>query len=406
MKAQHSAPVGAFLLGVAMARKTGDQREDRQRSRLYRVVSVLGGLLILVVVALVLMNAGAGSSSAASSDDTAEAQADAETQEGEDEEKAAVPVSIAVAKGGSVSSYITSTANLVAEFEVTVLAEADGRVSQLLADEGRAVRSHQILATMVRDDAEIALNKARLKETNASLAYQRAEELMGQELISREDFDRFTMDYEIARQELAEAEWKLEKTTIRAPFAGRVTERIVQAGEHVRPGDELFRVTDFDPLIARIYLPERDILGLAEGRQVRFTLNADSDVRFGGRICQISPVVDTETGTVKLTIEAVSPPPAVRPGSFVTIGIVRETHPEAVLLPREAVLRELQKAHVFVAQGDTAEKRAVTLGMEEEGWIEAVSGVDVGERVIVAGQGGLKDGSAIKVLGAEPSQEG
>jgi len=91
----------------------------------------------------------------------------------------------------------------------------------------------------------------------------------------------------------------------------------------------------------------------------------------------------------------------VRPGSFVTVNIVRETHPEALLLPREAVLRELQKAHVFVAEDDIAEKRSVKLGLEEGGLIEVISGVEAGDQVIVAGQGGLKDGSAVKILIAD-----
>jgi membrane fusion protein (multidrug efflux system) len=178
---------------------------------------------------------------------------------------------------------------------------------------------------------------------------------------------------------------------------------MIQVGQHVRIGDELFQVTDFDPLIARIYLPERDVLGLTEGREVRLRLNADDSVAFAGRIRQISPVVDTATGTVKITVEASVPPADVRPGSFVTVDIVRETRGEALLLPREAVLRELKRAHVFVANDELAEKRVVTLGLEEGQFIEALSGVAAGERVIVAGQGGLKDGSAIKILGSVES---
>ncbi len=107
-----------------------------------------------------------------------------------------------------------------------------------------------------------------------------------------------------------------------------------------------------------------------------------------------------------MTVEAAQPPPAVRPGSFVSIHIVRETRPEAVLVPREAVLRELQKAHVFVAGSDTARKREVVLGLEEGELVEAVTGLEAGERVIVAGQGGLKDGSPIKILDAEGTAAG
>ena len=179
---------------------------------------------------------------------------------------------------------------------------------------------------------------------------------------------------------------------------------MVQPGQHVRPGDELFTVADFDPLIARIYLPERDVLTLDEGRSVRISLRADAGIDFEGRIRQISPVVDTATGTVKVTIEARSVPAKVRPGAFVRIDVVRDSIADAVLMPREAVVRELQSAYVFVAKDGVAEKRSVTLGLEEDDHIQAISGIAAGEQVIVAGQGGLKDGSAIKLI-PEPEPE-
>jgi membrane fusion protein (multidrug efflux system) len=174
---------------------------------------------------------------------------------------------------------------------------------------------------------------------------------------------------------------------------------MVSPGQHVRVGDELFRIADFDPLIAKLYLPEKDVLSLSVGRGVRLTLAADSSVQFTGTIRQISPVVDTATGTVKVTVEANEPPSDVRPGAFVSVAIVREQRSAAVLLPRESVLREVRSAHVFIAgDNDTAVRRPVTLGLEENGKVEALSGVQPGERVIVAGQGGLKEGTKIKVL--------
>lgn len=316
----------------------------------------------------------------------------------ENGKKSPVPVSVTSVATGAVSSYVTSTANLVPENEVKVLAETEGRVAELRVEEGDRIGRGQALASLVRDDAEITHRKAELKAANARLAHERANKMLADNLTSRETYDKTAMENDIAQQELAEAKWRLDKTTIRSPFGGRVTERYVKLGQHVRPGDALFTVSDFDPLIARIYLPEKDVLGLREGRDVRITLKASDSTRFRGKIRQISPVVDTATGTVKLTIEATAPPPEVRPGAFVTIDIVRETHPTALLVPRQAVIRELQDAYVFVARDGVAEKRAVSLGLEEAGVVEALSGVRHGDQVIVAGQGGLKEGTPIKVI--------
>lgn len=387
---------------------------------------IVSGVLVVLVGALVATGLffkrsraaqGADAQATADSRDDAGASgqgsggvAHASTRTGEkgkkdENEKAPIPVSVAPIATGAVSSYITSTANLVPESEVKVLAEADGRVAELLVEEGSRVARGQVLAQLVKDDAEIMLRKAEVRLENARINFERAEQEIVDKLISREQYDKDHLDHQIAQQELAEAQWRLEKTTIRSPFGGRVTERFVKLGQHLHPGEQLFTVSDFDPLVARIFLPEKDVFGLKEGRDVRITLKANDTTRFHGRIRQISPVVDTGTGTVKLTIEASAPPAEVRPGAFVTIDIVRETRPQAILVPREAVVRELQDAYVFVANGGVAEKRTISLGLEEGGRIEALSGLKAGEQVIVAGQGGLKQGSAIKVIPAPEASD-
>ncbi len=316
----------------------------------------------------------------------------------EEDEEIPVPVEVAEVTTGAIASYISATANLVAEDQVKVLAEAEGRVERLQVEEGDLVSKGQVLAVLVQDEAKIAKSKVDLKASNARAALDRAKDTHDQGLISAETYDTLEMEYEFARQEVAEAEWRLAKTVIRAPFSGRVTERFITLGQHLRPGDELFTVADYDPLVARIYLPERDVMELEEGREVRITLAANAEFSFTGRVRQIAPVVDTATGTVKVTVEAVQPPAGVRPGAFVSIGIVREQHPSALLLPRVSVIRELRAAHVFVTEDDTAVKKAVELGLEEGDVVEVLSGVSAGDKVVVAGQGGLDDGQKIKVL--------
>ncbi len=325
------------------------------------------------------------------------------------DEKPPVPVELATVALGDVSSYLTATSNLVAEGEVKVLAEVEGRIERVTVDEGDYVEKGQILATLARRDAEIALEKARVREENAQAVHQRGIDLSKEELISAEDLDKRRLDFELAHQERAEAEWRLAKTEVRAPISGRLSLRSSQPGQHVRPGDEMFQITDFDPLVARIYLAEKDVLALTTGRPVEMSLDAAPDVRFAGRIRQISPVVDTATGTVKVTVEATRPPSQVRPGSFVTVKVVRERRPGAVMLPKDAVLRELKQAHVFVAAGEgeamTAVRRAVTLGLEEGDRVQALSGVEPGERLVVAGQGSLSEGARIRTLDASEAEK-
>jgi membrane fusion protein (multidrug efflux system) len=381
--------------------------KHQKRKRRTRTIWVVGLVALLAVSGVTVMNLSAAKADGA--DSVPENMDGAESApEKEEKGKAPVPVEIAVVKKGDISAYIKTSANLVAENEVRLLSEVEGRVARVLVDEGDFVRKGQELARLVRDDEEINLRKSELKETNARLAFERGEDLIEKELISREEFDKFKMDFEIAQQEKAEAGWQLQKTTIKAPFAGQISERMIQVGQGLRLSDELFQLTDLDPLVSRIFLPERDVIDLGAGGEVRITLNADPDTQFNGRIRQVSPVVDTATGTIKVTIEAIEPPENVRSGSFVTIDIIRETRNRVALVPREAVLRELQSAHVFVfSESGKAEKREIALGLEEGLWVEAVDGLSAGDNVIVAGQGGLKQGAAVKLAGvdAEPAED-
>jgi membrane fusion protein, multidrug efflux system len=360
-------------------------------------IPIVIGVILMAVLAVFVM----GSRKANGKTVDASASATKNKKNGEKEkEKVPVPVEVVSASLGSISSYLNASANLVSEFEVKVLAETEGRITDLLVDEGQRVRKGQPLVIINRDDAIIAINKAQVRADNARVTFNRAKGMSETGLMSQSDFDKTNLDLKVAEQELAEAKWRLEKTTVRAPFDGRVTERVVNAGQHVRPAEVLFTIAYFDTLITRIFVPEKEAMGLTAGREVKLRLRADPNVVFAGRIRQISPVVDTATGTVKLTIDAVKPPALARPGAFVNVDIVRDTKSGALIVPRESVVREVRQAHVFIVEGQVAVKREVTIGLEENGHVEITSGIKPGEKVIVAGQGSLKDGSTVKITPA------
>ena len=260
------------------------------------------------------------------------------------------------------------------------------------------MRKGQLLAALVADDEKIGLAKAEFRHANARMAFERGEDLTAKELLSREDMDKLRMDFRIAEQELAEAQWKVQKTEIRAPFTGQISERMIQIGKHVRNGDELFQITDFDRLIARIYFPETDVIGLEDGRSVRLSLNATPGVQFEGRIRHVSNVVDVSTGTVKSDRRDVRGPLRGPTGELRD----RRHRPRDATRRPQAAQRGGDPRAAFGArlrcQRQHRREATVTLGLEEGGFVEALAGVDTGEQVIVLGQGGLKNGSEIEVL--------
>jgi membrane fusion protein (multidrug efflux system) len=349
------------------------------------VLSVLGGMAFVNRSRLGLTRAEASSSPPPAGKDK------------DKKEKEPAVVSAEAVAVGRISAFTTATANLVAEEEVKILAETEGKVMRLLVEEGDSVPKGGTLCLIDPADAALAVRKAELGVPFAELTLDRSQQMAAEKLISSQELDKARYERDVAVQTLAEARHRLRKTTVAAPFAGRVTVRKVQPGQTVKVGEELFTFADFEPLVARIFLPEREVLGLAPGHEVRLTLRASGETRFRGRIRQISPVVDTASGTVKVTVEAVQPPATVRPGAFVSVEVLRETRADALLVPRPAIVRELQEAYVFVADGKTARKRVVELGLEEGDHVQVTKGLKAGEAVVTAGQGGLKDQSPITV---------
>ena len=330
-----------------------------------------------------------------------EEKGDADGEDDEEEEKEdQVPVEIVEVSRQPISSYLTTTANLEAENEASVLAEIEGLILDILVEEGEAVQKGQVLARLEEGDKAIRVEKARLKLANEQTNFKRLERMLAENLVSEEDFQEIRFALGVARGDLDEAQYLLSRTEIRAPFSGVVAERIIKPGARVKPTDHLFSLVSYRPLLAKIYLPERDAHDVSTGDEVMLALNAADGERFPGEISLISPVVDPNTGTVKVTIEVTRIPENVRPGSFVTVNIVRETHDQALAVPREAVIRELQESFVYVVEDLEAKKRDVKLGFEENGYIEIISGLETGEQIVTVGQGGLKDGMKVEIIGA------
>jgi len=369
--------------------------------RLTRIALMVGAFVVLASAGLITRSILFPPEAEAAS----APQADAKDKDKKKEKEAPV-VSVEPATRGPIAAYTTATANLVAEEEVKILAETEGKVVRLQVEEGDFVAKGGVLCQIDPADATLAVQKAELAVRNAQMTLDRSESMAAEKLISAQELDKARYERDVAAQSLAEARYRLGKTTVKAPFAGRVTLRRVQTGQTVKIAEELFTFASFDPLVARIFLPEREVMGLKAGQEVRLSLRASEATRFDGRIRQISPVVDTASGTVKVTVEAVRPPSSVRPGAFVSVELLRERRPNALLVPRPAIVRELQETYVYVADGEKARRRAVEVGLEEGDHVEILSGLKEGEPVVTAGQGGLKNDSPIKVAAAAAPTKG
>ena len=167
------------------------------------------------------------------------------------------------------------------------------------------------------------------------------------------------------------------------------------------PSTKLFEVVNMHSLIARVHVPGQGMRNLSVGQRAKVTTDFIPDKVFSGRILRISPVVDPGSGTFKVTLELDTIQGDLRPGMFVNAHIVTATHLEAVLVPKRAVVYDDGMPHVFVVEDSTARKVQLEVGFEDSKNLEVLSGIALGDRIVVVGQNGLKDEAKIRIIEGE-----
>ncbi len=358
----------------------------------------LGLVTRLLALTLCLLLAG---TQIGCSFDTSEArEAD---KKGDDKERGetVVPVEVAPLEQGSIEAVLRYSTNLEAEQEVQVFAEASRRVVELLVEEGAEVRRGDLLLRLQDDEQRANLAKVQVELEKVEREYERQKRLFAQDLISEEAFNNATYETEQLKLRLEDAERQLSYTEVRAPISGVVTQRLVDLGDTVTLNQRLFDISDFDSIVARVFVPERELVRLAAGQSARVEAPA-LGTDFSGRLLRIAPTVDPQSGTVKVTVAIPrSGNSRLRPGLYVDVTLVTQTFEDTLLVPKRALVYESDQIFVFRLQdGQHVERVRLVPELEDKFSVKpAGDALQAGDRLVIAGQAGLKDGAQVRVVG-------
>jgi membrane fusion protein (multidrug efflux system) len=308
-----------------------------------------------------------------------------------------VPVEVAAVERRTISQFLETNGTLEAENEVDLVARMSAPITELLVEEGMAVRRGQLLARLDQAEARADVEISRLALGESTLIYERAKALYEQQLISEETFEQALSDFETVTAQLAAAEIQFAYTELKAPFDGLIITRYVDFAQQVSVNTPLFRLSDFDPLLCPIQVPERELNSLRVGQPAFLELESWPDRRFDARVLRVSPVVDSATGTVKVTLE-VDSKGNLRPGMFARVFLETAVRDDALVVPKVALSLESIGDTVYVAQDGVASRREVALGYREGDFVQISDGVTAGELVIVVGHDGLSHGTPVEIL--------
>jgi membrane fusion protein, multidrug efflux system len=325
-------------------------------------------------------------------------------KDGEKTERDLVPVEVVALERGKIEALLRYSTNLEAESQVQVVSQAQRLVTELRAEEGQAVGRNQVLIRLQDDEQKSSIARIQSQLEKAQREYARQKSLFDQKLISEQVYNeaRFQVDQlEIA---LRDAERDLGYTEVRAPISGVVTSRMVMLGDNIKVGQHLFDIVDFNSIVGRVFVPEREIPRLKLGQVARIlspSLGGDPRV---GQILRIAPTVDPKSGTVKVTVKILANQgPAnqiLSPGMYVEVELVVDEKSDALLVPKRALVFDDTAIFVYRLKDDmTVERLAITAQLQDRDFIMPADGLAPGDKIVVAGQAGLKSGSKVRLAG-------
>lgn len=357
-----------------------------------------------------------------------------------------LPVRAVPAVRGDLIIRLTAPGEVIARKRATIKSEAGGAIVRLPAEEGKAVRAGEVLAAV--DDRACVL---RLGTAEAERLKRLSELLVEREFaISDQPEDKGiegliqgsaaaldavasahaagrvgTIELDRARKahesllieagrkkeevraassgltqaeiRVAEAGLDLERTRVRAPFAGVLTAITVSTGETVVPGQGLMTLIDIRDVTVQARVLESEAGRMRLGRNVDLRFAAHPNRVFKGRIRALSPVIDPADRTSAVHIDVEDPGGEIKPGMHAEAAIEVEVHPGCLLVPQEAVLFRDGRKLVFVVEGGSAQWRYVATGLENDLWIEILDGIREGEPVIVEGHLNLAHGAKVRI---------
>jgi len=365
-----------------------------------------------------------------------------------------VQVATVQATGGGDSgatSVLDATGYVVARRMATVSAKITGKVLDVRIEEGQRVAEGDIMATLdpVDADAERALAASQLAAARSQIGGVQAQlheaevdakrlaKLVGQQLVSKSQYDQAVARRDALRAQLATAQRNagvaadrlaiadngVDNTIVRAPFAGVVTAKAAQPGEIVSPlsaGGGFTRtgigtIVDMDSLEIEVEVGESFIGRVKPGMPVEATLNAYPDWKIPAEVIAIIPAADRGKATVKVRVAIKAKDPRIVPDMGVAVRFLEKAAPDGgqpaprtASMPAAAIAMRDGGSVAFVVDGDgetgTVERRALKLGGTRGDDRQVLSGLSAGETVVLDPPAELEDGGKVRIVAAGESK--
>lgn len=328
--------------------------------------------------------------------------------------KPPVSVAAATAEQRPWQQRLPAVGSLKALQGVELSLEQAGTVKSLHFESGQQVKQGQLLLQLDSDQEAALLGTAQADLGLAKVDYGRGRQLVGDQAISRGEFDRLTAQYRRNQAVVDQLKASLEKKSIKAPFSGTIGIRQVDIGDFLASGTVIATLQDLSSLYVDFNMPEQSLPQLALGQKVLLQVAAFPGQTFNATLSAINPKVDENTRNLLVRASLANPDGKLLPGMFASLLVLLPDPQPQVVVPESAITYTLYGNSVYVvspkqnADGQPenaadgkprliAEQRTIRTGERRDGVVVVSEGLKAGERVVSAGQLKLTPGAAIQI---------
>jgi len=339
-----------------------------------------------------------------------------EQEEIQEESYGAALVSVFKVSKQRISEKLVFTGVIEAWQTMNVMPEVGGRIAKIYVDEGQRVQKGQLLAELdtratrlQMEQAEAGVAVAQANYNDAQKNMERMERLIKENAVSEQQYEKIKLAFESAEAQLDQAQaalnlakYNLDVSIMEAPFSGVVASKNAEVGDVINPMMGGFSPTsgvvtlmDFSRVKIEVDVSQQDVVRIDKGQPAFMLVSALPGRTFPGRVSVVNLTADPSTKKFHVEVTAENPDLFLRPNTFGEITIEVSSHEDALVVPQNAILED---RYVFVVNEDnTVKRQEVSIGIENTDMVEILSGIQLGDRVVVEGSYGLDDGAKIEI---------
>ncbi|TDB65176.1 efflux RND transporter periplasmic adaptor subunit [Arundinibacter roseus] len=305
-------------------------------------------------------------------------------------------VSVMVIEATNLNDIVKTTGTVLANEEVEIRSEVSGRITRLFFKEGQVVQKGTVLFQTNDDDLQAQLKKLELSKKLAEQNEFRQRQLLDKEAISQREYDISLTSVKTIDADIENIKALLDKTTVRAPFSGRLGLRYVSEGSYITPASRISTLTNTNPAKVEFSVPAKYSEKIKVGSILQYVTES-SAAEHTGKVYAIDPKIDPQTRTLQMRATSPNPNGALLPGAFARIELIIGSKGTAITVPNEAVIPEVDGHKVFLVKGGKATPQMVKVGLRGATDMEIMGGLAVGDTLITTGILQVKPGGPVDV---------